>query len=101
VKGAANIYTCTMCGGRTVTVDCDEGVTPFMIDCRASGEDGDCDGMAQSSFYHVPPGTPPPQWEWYAPGEEEIERATPGMRWHARQGGLFLRKLSYPLANTE
>src|SRR3974377_965449 len=33
-----NVYTCRKCGGHTVTVDRDEGVTPFMIGCRESGE---------------------------------------------------------------
>lgn len=76
-----NVYVCQKCGGHTVTVDVDEGVTPFMIGCHAKestvhpAEGGDkayaealerdlgvrvkprnqpkraCDGMAHSSFY--------------------------------------------------
>lgn len=81
-----NVYTCRECGGHTVTVDVDEGVTPFMIRCRA-GKEVDaadagilrynqaleeygirirprptvkrgCHGMAYSSFY--PRGPKPP-----------------------------------------
>jgi hypothetical protein len=83
-----NVYVCQKCGGHTVTVDVDEGVTPFMIGCHAReatvhpAESGDkkfaealerdlgvrikprdvkrkCDGMAHSSFY---PRGPKPSW---------------------------------------
>lgn len=30
-----NVYVCRKCGGHTVTVDVDDGVTPFMIGCHA------------------------------------------------------------------
>ena len=36
--GYKNIYTCPKCGGQTVTIDVDEGVTPFMLRCRATGK---------------------------------------------------------------
>ena len=39
-----NVYVCQKCGGLTVTVDVDEGVTPFMLGCRATGKESDCDG---------------------------------------------------------
>lgn len=84
-----NVYVCQKCGGHTVTVDVDEGVTPFMIGCHAKeadvhpAESGSkafeellerdlgvriksrnllkvkCDGMAHSSFY---PRGPRPSW---------------------------------------
>ena len=84
-----NVYVCRKCGDHTVTVDVDEGVTPFMIGCHAKestvhpAESGDkkfadllerdlairiksknmlkrvCDGMAESSFY---PRGPRPAW---------------------------------------
>lgn len=84
-----NVYVCQKCGGHTVTVDVDEGVTPFMIGCHAKetdvhpAESGNkafeelldrelgvriksknllkvkCDGMAESSFY---PRGPRPPW---------------------------------------
>jgi len=84
-----NVYVCRKCGGHTVTVDVDHGVTPFMIGCHAredtvhpaeSGEKAfadllerdlgvriksrnllkrKCNGMAESSFY---PRGPRPTW---------------------------------------
>lgn len=53
-----NVYTCLKCRGFTVTLDVDEGVTSFMLNCRASGREGDCDGMAVSAMY--PKGPRPP-----------------------------------------
>ena len=52
-----NHYTCPKCGGITISKEFDEGVTPFMIRCRAKDtiENGNrvqgCNGMAESSFY--------------------------------------------------
>lgn len=92
-----NVYTCRVCKGYTVTIDVDPGTTPFMLSCRASGKDGDCPGMAQSSLYPkgpVPIALGPPMWEWYKPSEEELSNVEmdPRMVDHARSGGLFLRK---------
>ena len=42
-----NAYTCDGCHRTIVTKDIDEGVTPFMIDCR------DCDGLMKSHFYNT------------------------------------------------
>ena len=93
--GRENVYTCPKCGGYTVTVDVDDGVTPFLLNCRASGEEGKCDGKATSAFYPKsprPPRIPPPAWEWYAPSAEETAKLSPGMRDHVEQGGLLIRK---------
>lgn len=49
-KGQKNVYVCQLCGGEVVTVDADEGVTPFMIECRSTPE---CEGDMYSSFYQV------------------------------------------------
>lgn len=46
--GKINVYNCCH-GHRTVTIDTDDAVTPFMIGCRSPG----CSAMAQSSFYRV------------------------------------------------
>ena len=94
-KKRENVYVCEECGGYTVTVDIDEGVTPFMLGCRASGDEDSCDGMAMSQFYpegRRPPYIPAPEWEWYRPGAEELEGETPAMQAHAGMGGLFLRR---------
>jgi hypothetical protein len=88
-----NVYTCRKCRKETWTVDVDEGVTPFMLGCRATKG---CDGMAESSFY---PGWAGAflhrvKWEWYKPTEEEAkqqERQYPGSLHHWEQGGLSIR----------
>jgi hypothetical protein len=93
-KGKENVYTCGKCGGMTVTIDLDEGVTPFMIDCRAAGKEGDCDGMARSACYPSGPRpsyVPAPAWEWYKPGPDELKKVSPGLKDHAKRGGLFIR----------
>ncbi len=53
-----NHYTCEKCGGVTIARHDDEGVTPFMIRCRAKdisrigGINGHgCEGMASSNFF--------------------------------------------------
>ncbi|HUD74796.1 MAG TPA: hypothetical protein VMQ76_06965 [Terracidiphilus sp.] len=92
-----NVYTCQKCGGLTVTVDIDEGVTPFMIGCRASGNETDCNGDAYSAFYPKgprPPHIPKPSWEWYKPSDKEVNSFPESWRDHYRKGGLHLRKIS-------
>lgn len=90
--GYKNVYRCPKCGGHTVTIDVDEGVTPFMLRCRASGREGDCDGMAESSFYRVPPDVIP-QWGWFTPRGSEYRKLSPGMREHVDKGGLDIREI--------
>lgn len=93
-----NVYVCQTCGGYTVTIDVDEGVTPFMIGCRASGEERECKGVAHSSFYPKgprPPHIPEPAWEWYRMTDAEArrqEKKYPGSWHHHEQGGLWIRK---------
>ena len=92
--GRKNIYTCEKCGGITVTIDVDEGVTPFMLRCRASSNEADCDGYAQSSMYRVPQGpSPEPKWEWFRPTGIEYRKLSREMRDHVDKGGLDLRKI--------
>jgi hypothetical protein len=94
-KGKENVYTCDKCGGMTVTVDVDEGVTPFTLICRASGREGDCDGRAYSSMYPNgprPPHIPEPSWEWYRPDAEEMKFLSGAMREHVERGGLEIRR---------
>ncbi len=47
-KGRRNAYTCAKCGGRIVTENMIDLVTPFMVGCRAT--EG-CDGEMHSEFY--------------------------------------------------
>ena len=99
-KGQENVYTCQKCGGYTVTIDRDEGTTPFMIRCRAKDE---CKGEAYSSFYPKGPRPayiPPPAWEWYRPTDTELllevekhPKSEAGIRQHVEMGGLLMRQL--------
>lgn len=90
-KGKKNIYVCDKCKGHVVTIDKDEGVTPFMIECKATIF---CDGMMQSSFYRVFDQNMRADWEWYRPTAPEIVK--PHLQHHVDQGGLLLRKAGRP-----
>ena len=86
-----NVYVCEDCGGYTVTVDVDEGTTPFMIQCLVND---DCAGWAHSSFY--PKGPRPshiltPEWEWYKPTGDTFARLSHEMKKHINLGGLDIR----------
>src|SRR5882724_11753926 len=90
-----NVYVCPKCDGYTVTIDIHVGVTPFMLRCRASGKEGDCDGMAESSLYPEgppPPWIPDPSWEWFKPVGSEYRKLSRDMKEHVDKGGLDLRK---------
>lgn len=88
--GRLNSYRCDTCEGLIVTIDRDEGVTPFMLRCRVTEK---CGGSMTSSFYKLhAPGEP--TWEWRKPTEAEIQRASTGLRGHYEQGGLLLAKIS-------
>lgn len=78
-----NRYTCDACQGTIVTVDLDEGTTPFMLDCRA--KDG-CKGSMRSSFYRGVTGEPTHAWR--KPTAFEYKRASAAMRRHFDLGGL-------------
>ena len=86
-KGKKNIYTCDKCKGHVVTVDVDRGVTPFMIECKATAF---CDGMMKSSMYRVFDQDMRAGYEWYRPTAVEIVK--PHLQHHIEQGGLLLRK---------
>lgn len=85
-QGKRNIYTCDRCHGHVVTWDRDDGVTPFMITCRAG--DG-CRGMMTSSMYRVFDQTMRPGFEWYRPASAAGLAAA--VRDHVERGGLLLR----------
>lgn len=87
--GQKNIYTCRKCRGHIVTRDADEGVTPFMIGCKATPG---CDGMMHSSFYRVFDGTLAASYEWYKPNVAQV--LEPGVRRHVEKGGLVLRPVA-------
>lgn len=118
-RGEKNAYWCPKCHGYTITIDVDKGVTPMFLACRASGDVGTCDGMAQSMVYppepwpiedgyenHIPT---EPQFEWYAPDAIELvglrlKSRAPGTKKkrrlaaasleHVNKGGLLLRPVA-------
>lgn len=85
-----NAYTCTECEETIVTVDADEGVTPMMIDCRAT--DG-CEGMMRSHFYAVIQAREPTH-EWHKPLKSKMLGLSAEMRSYVKGGGLVLYKRS-------
>jgi hypothetical protein len=89
--GKKNIYTCDRCFGHVVTVDLVEGTTPFTIVCRATKG---CSGAMRSSMYRVFDQTMRPDFEWYRPGDAELDGLRPATADHVRMGGLLLRNAS-------
>lgn len=89
-QGKKNIYVCEACKGHIVTVDRDDGVTPFMTSCYA--KEG-CSGAMRSSMYEVSDQTMRAGYEWYRPDSSEITSASLHTRDHVSNGGLLLRKI--------
>lgn len=87
-KGKKNSYTCQGCNGQIITIDVDEGVTPFAIPCRA--KEG-CKGLMFSAFYRIPQFLPA-QYEWFKP--TSLKGYGREMKEHIRKGGLDLRKVA-------
>lgn len=107
-KGLKNLYLCK-CGHGFVSIDLDEGVTPFIITCPR------CNGQATSLCYKIPQATladVSPVIEWYRPDEAEMHAAAEkaralmlektgrasvasalasAVREHVRRGGLLHR----------
>ncbi|UPJ43913.1 hypothetical protein IVB40_07540 [Bradyrhizobium sp. 40] len=89
-QGKKNIYVCEKCKGHIVTVDLERGVTPFMVDCRATHG---CKGMMKSSMYRVFDQEIRADHEWYRP--TAIQTLSPWERDHVSRGGLLLRKAKH------
>jgi hypothetical protein len=90
-----NIYTCPK-GHHTVTVDVDDGVTPFMLRCRQKDDDGkhNCTEMARSHMYRLTPieQAMEPEYEWFKP--LSLKGLSREMKEHVKKGGLELRKIN-------
>lgn len=103
-RSRENVYVCPDCEGYTVTVDVDEGTTPMFLNCRASGGEGDCPGMAVSSMYPSgprPAHIPAPAWEWFRLDAAALPAMSLAMQEHVRAGGLEIRrKESSPMEAT-
>lgn len=82
-----NQYTCRTCGKYIVTIDRDVGVTPAMLNCRATHG---CSGIMDSARYRVRPGLKL-NYEWYKP--ENLDGFDRDMREHIEMGGLVIRKI--------
>lgn len=98
-KNKVNVYRCNA-GHLTVTVDKDEGTTPFIITCPKCGggpdySGGPNDNSAKSRFYNCYQFIRP-EYEWYAPSAEEVEILSPGAKEHVNMGGLLKRKIDHP-----
>lgn len=88
MKGKKNAYICQTCGKYTITIDRENGTTPFMIGCQATPG---CFGIAQSSFYRVA-NDKTPTHEWYKPQLSTL--TDPWERDHVSKGGLLLREIA-------
>jgi len=88
--GRKNIYTCNVCGAHIVTVDVDEGVTPFSIGCVVPA----CQGAMLSSMYAVFDQNMRAAFEWYRPTAVEV--LSPAVREHVANGGLLRRPVTRP-----
>lgn len=89
-KGRVNGYGCQnrQCRHVMVTVDVDDGVTPFMVGCPKCG-------ASAHSFFYPTQGCPPAETathEWYAPDEEERRELNAAELDHVERGGLLLRR---------
>lgn len=111
-----NAYYCEACKGYIVTINKDDGVTPFMIGCRVLGEPDDpantCKGMMKSMFYPKEPWPEKdgfgneiptePTHEWYKPTSGELNQMGLTMESHrfaafvehVNKGGLDIRKVA-------
>jgi hypothetical protein len=92
LKGKRNAYSCLQCGLTTITVDEDDGTTPFMVGCLVSKG---CDGMMQSHFYRgsVVESSAPASFAWRKPSKEEYRKSSKAMRQHFDLGGLYVYAL--------
>lgn len=85
-----NAYHCSACKRSIITRDRDVGVTPMLIDCRATPG---CTGLAQSAFYRGVPESASPTHEFYRPSKPELAELNPDAYEHCQRGGLLLREI--------
>lgn len=100
-QGQKNIYVCRDCGYQMITIDRDEGTTPFTTACIRSCKAKNAGlyrdkGTMESRFYNprfIPPNEKPTH-EWYRPDDREIrDIRNPNILQHVAMGGLMLRRI--------
>lgn len=86
-KDKINVYTCPV-GHQTITIDRDQGTTPFMMGCKHEG----CKQMAQSCMYNNAVQSLTPEYEWYKP--LDIKKVPKHFVEHVNMGGLLIRNIA-------
>lgn len=84
-KGKKNVYTCQTCNKAIVTIDADNGTTPFMISCKVTLQ---CKGDMHSHWYTPDAQALEATWEWFKPKKLPRNKYE---REHVQKGGLLLR----------
>ena len=91
-KGRINQYKCE-CQQLFVTVDTDEGVTPFAVRHKSFQPGTDCEGMARSRFYSEALQKMQATHEWFTPSALDAVKMGKQVLEHIQKGGLVLRRL--------
>lgn len=84
-----NVYRCEKCNTYIVTVDRDQGTTPYITTCKQPN----CDGFARSNMYRISQELIP-TYEWYIPEMDEQDTLDESTKQHVEMGGLLLRPIS-------
>ena len=87
-KGKKNIYLCKSCGHGFVSIDQDEGTTPFTTTCL------NCSKYVESMLYAAPQEMLKdisPAVVWYTPDKAEFANLSKGSKDHVEMGGLLSR----------
>ena len=87
--GEKNTYVCMTCRKTIVTIDVDEGVTPFTLKCLAT--EG-CHGIMYSSLYANQAVVQTPTHEWFMP--KSFKGYSREMIEHFQKGGLDIRPVA-------
>ena len=84
-KNAINVYTCEKCSERIVTINREDGTTPFMILCE-------CGSMMLSCCYNCPQDLTP-TYEWRKPSGREKMFLSACEKEHIKLCGLLRYKI--------
>lgn len=96
LKGKRNRYTCEHCSQSIVTIDRDEGVTPYCLLCKVTPY---CKGFMQSAMYRGI--WEEPTHEWRKPTPEEYATLHESVKLHVDMGGLCLHRIETIQAKIE